>query len=154
MANRNEEYLLPDLFEALQKERFALFSTVNADTGAPFMNTVSWIFAPDEKTIRMAIDSRSKMIENINKNSFVSIAVFVLGSTYTISGKARIAVERLEDVPIKASMIEMTVIEVRDVMFYGSKIVKEPVYEKTYDRQAALKLDRQVMSALKRGISS
>jgi hypothetical protein len=154
LANRNEQYLLPDLFEALQQERIALFSTIDADTGAPFMNTVSWIFAPDEKTIRIAIDSRAKIIENINKNPLVSIAVFAAESTYTISGSARIAAARLEDVPLKATMVEIIIAEVRDVMFYGSKIATEPVYEKTYDLQAALKLDRQVMSALKKEISS
>jgi hypothetical protein len=36
------------------------------------------------------------------------------------------------------------------VMFYGSKIAVEPRYEKTYDAEAAGKLDRQVMEALKK----
>ncbi|OLN21159.1 hypothetical protein BTO30_16405 [Domibacillus antri] len=154
MANRNEQYLLPDLFEALQREQFAILSTVDADTGAPFINAISWFFAADEKTIRLAVDSRSRIIENINKNSLVSIAVFAADSTYSISGSARIAAARLEGVPLKVSMIEVGIKEVRDVMFYGSKMAAVPVYEKTYDLQAAEKLDRQVMTALKKGVSS
>ena len=35
-------------------------------------------------------------------------------------------------------------------MFYGSKIVTEPQYDKTYDKKAAAKLDKQVMEAMKK----
>jgi len=35
-------------------------------------------------------------------------------------------------------------------MFYGARIVQEPVYEKTYDEEAAAKLDRQVLNALRK----
>lgn len=34
-------------------------------------------------------------------------------------------------------------------MFYGSKISRDIEYEKTYDKEAAAKLDRQVMEAMK-----
>lgn len=149
MANRNESYLIPDLFEALQTERLSFFSTVDAETGAPFMNAVSWVHASNDQTLRVAVDSRSKIIDNIHKNSLVSLAVFASGSTYTISGSAKVLSERLDDVPLKASVIEIAITEVRDVMFYGSKIAVEPAYEKTYDLEAAEKLDRQIMTALK-----
>jgi hypothetical protein len=95
------------------------------------------------------VDSRSKIINNVHKNALVSLAVFASGSTYTISGSAKVISSRLEDVPLKASVIEMAITEVRDVMFYGSKIAVEPAYEKTYDLQAAEKLDWQIMTALK-----
>ncbi|MET1031139.1 MULTISPECIES: pyridoxamine 5'-phosphate oxidase family protein [Domibacillus] len=149
MANRNESYLIPDLFEALQTERLSFFSTVDAETGAPFMNAVSWVYASNDQTLRIAVDSRSKIIDNIHRNALVSLAVFASESTYTISGNAKVVSNRLEDVPLKASVIEVAINEVRDVMFYGSKIVVEPAYEKTYDLQAAEKLDRQIMNALK-----
>jgi hypothetical protein len=35
-------------------------------------------------------------------------------------------------------------------MFYGSKIVTEPQYDKTYDKNAAARLDTQVMEAMKK----
>ncbi|WP_050181562.1 pyridoxamine 5'-phosphate oxidase family protein [Domibacillus robiginosus] len=149
MANRNEPYLIPELFEALQSERLSFFSTVDAETGAPFMNAVSWVYAPDDTTLRIAVDSRSKIINNIHKNTLVSLAVFASESAYTISGSASILSTHLEGVPLKASVIEVSITEVRDVMFYGSRITAEPVSEKTYDLQAAEKLDRQIMEALK-----
>jgi hypothetical protein len=46
--------------------------------------------------------------------------------------------------------MEVSIKEVRDVMFYGSKLSVEPSYEKTYDAEAAAKLDRQVMDAIKK----
>ncbi|WP_046175166.1 pyridoxamine 5'-phosphate oxidase family protein [Domibacillus indicus] len=153
MANRNESYLLPDLFEALQTERLSFFSTVDAETGAPFMNAISWVYAPTDQILRIAVDSRSKIIDNIHKNPLVSLAVFASGSTFTISGSAKVISSRLDDVPLKASVIELAIKEVRDVMFYGSKIAVEPVYEQTYDLQAAEKLDRQIMAALRQGRS-
>ncbi|OMP68487.1 pyridoxamine 5'-phosphate oxidase family protein [Domibacillus epiphyticus] len=150
MANRTEQYLIPSLFEELQHERLAIFSTLDAETGAPVMNAISWLFAPDEKTIRLAVDGRSKMIDNVMKNPLVSIAIFAAESTYMISGYASVTEDRLADVPLKAAMIEVSISEVRDIMFYGSKMAALPVYEKTYDLRAAEKLDRQVMNALKK----
>ena len=35
-------------------------------------------------------------------------------------------------------------------MFYGSKITVVPKYDKTYDLEAAKKLDNQVMEAMKK----
>lgn len=149
MANRSESYLIPSLFEALQSERLAFFSTVDAETGAPFMNAVSWVYAPDDVTLRIAVDSRSKIIHNIHKNELVSLAVFASESAYTISGRAKILSAHLNSVPFNASVIEVSIKEVRDVMFYGSRIAVEPASEKTYDLQAAQNLDQQIMAALK-----
>ena len=58
--------------------------------------------------------------------------------------------ERLSEVPLKLGLVEFKINEVRDVMFYGSKIVTEPQYDKTYDKKAAAKLDKQVMDAMKK----
>ncbi|WP_232713379.1 PNPOx family protein [Bacillus xiapuensis] len=38
-------------------------------------------------------------------------------------------------------IVEMEIAYIRDVMFYGSKFIAEPCYEKTYDLAAAAKLD-------------
>jgi hypothetical protein len=35
-------------------------------------------------------------------------------------------------------------------MFYGSKIVSDVQYDKTYDKNAAQKLDKQVMEAMRK----
>ena len=48
------------------------------------------------------------------------------------------------------ALIKLNIKEVRDVMFYGSKITIQPEYDKTYDLEAASRLDRQVMDAMQK----
>ncbi|MGB3890440.1 MAG: hypothetical protein WA953_13030, partial [Priestia megaterium] len=71
-------------------------------------------------------------------------------SCYSISGIAEVVQEKLEGVALKLTLIELDINEVRDVMFYGSKISVNPSYEKTYDPVAAAKLDKQVIEAIKK----
>ncbi|GAA0350623.1 pyridoxamine 5'-phosphate oxidase family protein [Bacillus horti] len=138
-----------DLQGLLQKERFITLATVDHESGAPSVSAISWVYAADAGTIKFAVDHRSRIIENINKNDAVVFNLIGAGSCFSISGKASVESERMEEVPIKLAKVSVSVSEVRDVMFYGAKIVTEPAYDKTYDEEAAAKLDKQVMDALK-----
>lgn len=148
MAETVSNSLSDELFQLLQKERFVLLGTIDHETQAPSLSAISWIFAPNPQTIRFAVDSRSRIIANIQKEPKVVFNLFGAESTFSINGNATLASERMEEVPLKLAMIEVTIDSVRDVMFYGSRISVEPQYEKTYDKKAAAKLDQQVMSAL------
>ncbi|QOY34327.1 pyridoxamine 5'-phosphate oxidase family protein [Anaerobacillus isosaccharinicus] len=150
MANQVEVLLTDELFEFLQKERFVTIATVDHETSGPNVSAISWVFAPTKETVRFAVDNRSRIIENIKGNSQVVLNVIGNESTYSISGTASVKVEKLEEVPLKLALVEIQIKEVRDVMFYGSKISVEPQYEKTYDKEAAEKLDNQVMTAMKK----
>lgn len=148
MKQPNDPYLTPDLYEALQSERLSFLSTVDSASGMPFMNAVSWVYALNDQTLRIAVDSRSKIVQNIQQHPLVSLAVFASASTYTICAKAALIEQDPPDVPLNVSILELTITDVRDVMFYGSKIAVEPSYEKTYDEEAAAKLDARIMKAL------
>lgn len=150
MANQVEQKLTKPLFDELQKERFVTIATVDFETGGPNVSAISWVFAKDESTIYFAVDNRSRIVQNINKNEFVVINLIANESTYSIQGKAAVKQEKLNDVPLKLALIQINISEVRDVMFYGSKIVTEPQYDKTYDKEAAARLDKQVMDAMKK----
>ena len=150
MANQVEKKLSKKLFELLQKEQFVTLATVDHELGGPNKHALSWLLAKDEKTILFAVNSRSKIVENIEKQPLIAITVVGVGSTYSIMGKAKLLVENMEDLPLKLSLLELEINEVHDVMFYGSRIVTEPVYEFIYDREAAEKLDKQVMAAIKK----
>jgi uncharacterized pyridoxamine 5'-phosphate oxidase family protein len=150
MANQVELGLIKPLYDAMQKERFVTLATIDHQTGGPNVSAISWVLAKDENTIYFAVDNRSRIIENINKNNLVVINIIANESTYSIQGEARVKEERMNEVPLKLALVEVTIKEVRDVMFYGSKIVQEVQYEKTYDKNAAEKLDRQVMDAMKK----
>ena len=150
MANQVEPKLIQPLFDELQKERFVTLATIDYETGGPNVSAISWLLAKDEGTIYFAVDNRSRILENINKNNQVVINLIANESTYSIQGQARVKEERLPDVPLKLAMVEVLINEVRDVMFYGSKIVTEVQYDKTYDKKAAERLDKQVMDAMKK----
>lgn len=150
MANQVEQMLSEELFQLLQKERFITIATVDHETSGPNVSAISWVFAPDKRTVRFAVDNRSRIVENIKANPSVVLNVIGNESTYSINGTAQVKVEKLAEVPLKLALIEILIKEVRDVMFYGSKISVEPQYEKTYDQEAAEKLDRQVMEAMKK----
>ncbi|MCM3768539.1 pyridoxamine 5'-phosphate oxidase family protein [Neobacillus niacini] len=150
MANQVEPRLLKPLYDELQKERFVTLATIDFETGGPNVSAISWVLAKDEETIYIAVDNRSRILENIKNNKQVVINIIANESTYSISGTARQKQERLQDVPLKLGLVEVNIKEVRDVMFYGSKIVTEVEYDKTYDKNAAEKLDRQVMDAMRK----
>jgi hypothetical protein len=150
MANQVEPKLIKPLFDELQKERFVTLATVDHETGGPNVSAISWVLAKDEETICFAVDNRSRIIENIKGNANAVINLIANESTYSISGTASVKQERLENVPLKLALVEIKISEVRDVMFYGSKIVAEPQYDKTYDKDAAARLDKQVMDAMRK----
>ncbi|HHY73898.1 MAG TPA: hypothetical protein GX497_11930 [Bacillus bacterium] len=150
MANQMEHRLTDDLFPILQKERFATIATIDFETKGPNVNAISWAYAPNEHTIYFAVDNRSRIVENIKNNQKVVLTTIANGTTYSISGDAQVKEEKLVGVPLKLALIEIKIDAVRDVMFYGSKISADIVYEKTYDQEAAAKLDRQVMDAMKK----
>ena len=149
MAESIATQLTDDLLPLLKKERFVTLATIDHETGGPNVSAISWIYAPDSAVIRFAVDNRSRIVQNINNNNNVILNIIGAGSCFAISGKASVAIEKLENVPLKLARIDIQITEVRDVMFYGARISTEPAYEKTYDATAAAKLDKQVMDALK-----
>lgn len=154
MVNQVEAKLIQPLYEQLQSERFVTLATIDFETGGPNVSAVSWILASDEDTILFAVDNRSRIIQNIQNNDQVVVNLIANESTYSISGQAIVKQEKLEDVPLKLALVQINIAEVRDVMFYGSKIVVEPQYDKTYDKVAAARLDKQVMDAMRKAASN
>lgn len=149
MPNAVEPTLIEPLFRTLQKERYVIVCTIDHEKGAPNVSAVSWVYAPAPDKVYFAVDQRSRIVANVKANPAISIVLIANESTYSISGKAHVKVEKLENVPLKLAAVQVDIEAVRDVMFYGAKISVEPKYDKTYDAQAAAKLDQQVMSALK-----
>jgi hypothetical protein len=142
---------LPEqLFSTLQKESFVQLSTIDAETGSPTMNAISWVYAVSPSVIRFAVDARSRIVANIAANSLVTVSFFGAGSLHAAYGRAGVVTDALEGVPFKLACIDVTVEAVRDAMFYGARITIQPEYEKTYDKRAAEKLDGQVFEAMKK----
>ncbi|WP_400163161.1 pyridoxamine 5'-phosphate oxidase family protein [Brevibacillus sp. TJ4] len=151
MSETISQTLSEDLFSLLQNERFVTLATIDYETGAPALHSLSWAYAVTPQLIRFAVDNRSRILTNITKHAKVALHLIGAGSSYAIDGLATVKTRQMDSVPIKLAMAEMAIVSVRDIMFYGSRIRVEPQYEKTYAQHAAEKLDRQVMTALKQG---
>ncbi|MFC4770269.1 pyridoxamine 5'-phosphate oxidase family protein [Effusibacillus consociatus] len=151
MAEKVVTELSQDLVNFLQGEKLVFLHTTDFETGAPNVAAISWLLAISPKVIRFAVDPRSRIVSNIKKDGRVSVAVLGPDSCYSISGVAKADTENLEGVALKMIKVEIAIDEVRDVMFYGAKLLAEPKYEKTYDPKLAEKYDTEVYTALKKG---
>lgn len=149
MPNLVESVLVEPLLIALQEERLVSISTVDFETGAPNVSAVSWIYAPVETTLFLAVNNQSRIVRNIEENRNVVVTLYANESIYAIHTEASITEREVKGLPLKLALVELQIKEVRDVMFYGAKISSEPRFEKTYDKVAAKKLDTQVMTMLK-----
>lgn len=138
------------LFSILQNETFVILNTVDADSGAPAVNAISWVYAKDTGTIRFAVDGRSRILANVRANPKVVVSLFAEGTLHAIHGEANVVTPELPDVPFKLACIDIGIREIRDAMFYGARVSVVPEYEKTYDKRAADKLDGQVFDAMKK----
>ncbi|WP_028987707.1 pyridoxamine 5'-phosphate oxidase family protein [Thermicanus aegyptius] len=150
MAESVRPDLSPDMISLLEKERLVLLGTIDNETKGPSVNSISWVHAVSAKKIRFALDGRSRLLQNIVSEPQVTLTFFAHERIYTLSGKAALLAQEAEGVPIRLAIFEVEIDAVRDVLFYGAKITQEPTYEKTYNPEAAHKLDSQVFSALKK----
>lgn len=107
------------------------------------------MYAVSKTSIRFAVDRRSRIVENIRHSTGVVLTIMANESVFSISGAGEILTDRMESIPLKLTVIEVNVKEVRDVMFYGAKLATEPTYEKTYDLPGSKKLDNQVLVGMK-----
>lgn len=138
------------LMSQLENEKLVILSTTDAETGGPVTSAISWIYAPNETTLRFAVDGRSRIIANVKTQRHVNVCLFAEGTVNAIYGKARMVTDSLEGVPFQLACIDVEVESIRDAMFYGARISVDPEYEKTYNKQAAEKLDNQVFAAMKK----
>lgn len=149
MPNLVESTLVESLLSALQEEKLVSISTVDFETGGPNVSAVSWIYAKDETTIQLAVTAKSRIVKNIENNDHVVVTLYANESVYSIHTSASVKEKETPQLPLKLALITLRIAEVRDVMFYGAKISAEPRFDKTYDKEAAKKLDNEVMNLLK-----
>ncbi|MGL4520939.1 MAG: pyridoxamine 5'-phosphate oxidase family protein [Bacilli bacterium] len=151
MSNAVESTLNEKLFAKLQKEPFVIVSTVDFESGQVNSNAISWVVAVDETHIKCAVDAKSRILENITANGKATFCVWADETVFSVVVDATVSENVLQDVPLKLGVVHAKVKEVRNVLFYGAKIVQEVQYDKTYDKQAAERLDAQVLEALRKG---
>jgi hypothetical protein len=94
----------------------------------------------------VALGHKASSIDNIRSNPTVVLGVIGAGSCYSVRGKA--SVSELKELTMKLCVVTIEVEAVENVMFYGGKVITEPTYEKTYNKDLAIKLDTEVYELL------
>ncbi|WP_126425435.1 pyridoxamine 5'-phosphate oxidase family protein [Brevibacillus marinus] len=143
-----ENQLSPELVEKLQGQTVVYVSVVHPESRRIYTAALSWVFATGDKTIRFAVDSKSEMITILESDPNITLSFIGGESAYAVSGQASIKVRKTEGLTLKMALIEVAVQEVRNIMFYGGKIVQEPVFIKSYNADLAKKLDNEIKEAL------
>jgi hypothetical protein len=138
------------LLTMLQSETFVLLNTVDAETGGPTSTAISWIYAVSPSVVRLAVDHRSRLVNNMKVNPLVTVTVFGDGTVHAINGHAVVRQDPLLDVPFKMCCFDIEIEAVRNALFYGAQLDSAPRYAKVYDQRAADKLDGQVFAAMKK----
>jgi len=143
-----ETVLSEEIKELLQGQSIVFCNVYNKNMGKVLSSALSWVFAIDHKTIRFAVDSKSKILETVKERGFISLSFFAGESVYSISGPSSLITEKAENMTLKMAIIEVEVEEVRDITFYGAQITQEPRFVKTYKESLIKKLDHEVKEAV------
>ncbi|SHR25336.1 Uncharacterised protein [Mycobacteroides abscessus subsp. abscessus] len=121
--------------------------TMNTETNLPQLSVVSWVDpSADGSRIKVALGHKASSLDNIRRNPNVVLGVIGAGSCYSVQGKA--SVSEIKELTMKLCVVTIEVVTVENVMFYGGKITTEPAYEKTYNKDLAIKLDTDVYELL------
>lgn len=143
-----ESQLSAKQVEALQGQTVVFVSVIHPESKQVYTTALSWVFATNEKTIRFAVDSKSEMVTILESDPHITLSFIADESAYAVSGHASVKVRKTESLTLKMALIEIAVQEVRDIMFYGGKIVQAPTFIKTYNADLAKKLDEEMKDAL------
>ncbi|MDQ0972497.1 hypothetical protein QFZ31_002375 [Neobacillus niacini] len=143
-----ESALSQEMEELLQGQTLVFCHTYSKSLGKVISTALSWVFAIDSKTVRFAVDCKSKIVEAVNDDSEITLSFIEHESVYSISGPARVRVEKTQDMTLKMAIIEIEVQDLRDITFYGAQITQKPQFIKTYKESLIKKLDNEVKEAV------
>ncbi|MDF2608151.1 MAG: hypothetical protein K0S34_2347 [Bacillales bacterium] len=148
MKKRLENNMSTELISHLQNSNIVIVTTVDSEA-KPVNRSVSWIYAISDKKIRMVVDSNSKILSSLHLNNNIAVTVFLNESVYQITGVAKLKKDNIEGIPFKVSMIEISVKQVENIMFFGSKLIKYPEYIKTNNEEKSKQLDEIIFKDMK-----
>jgi hypothetical protein len=147
--NQAPAQLSAELVSFLQGPQLVLVTTLDAETKWPTNNLITWVYARDSETLRLAADAKGRVMGNIRADERVLLTVMAHGACHTVEGTARVISEEVPGVSLKLAVAEVKVRAVRDVTFWGGRITANPQYDVTYDKALKEKLDTGVFAALK-----
>jgi hypothetical protein len=142
------EELSQDMVSLIQGSTIVLLNVVHKESEKVYTTALSWVYAVNEKTIRFAIDAKSEYVKILENDPNLVLNFIGLESVYSVVGKAAVKIRQTEGTTLKLAILEVDVQEVRDIIFYGGKIVTEPSFIKTYNDELVKKLDQEVKNVI------
>lgn len=140
--------LSEEIIEYLQGKAIVFLQAVDPANQSIYSTALSWIYATSSTTIHFAIDSKSKLIEIFEQQPQATLNFIGCESAFAISGKAKLIQRKAKGVSINLAIVKVEVEEVRDILFFGGKVVKNPEFIKTYNPKLVEKLDREVYQSI------
>lgn len=137
------------LIDHLQRPQLVLITTLDAETGRPANNLITWVLARDATSLRLVAEANGRVLENIRHNEDLLLTVLANNGCYAIEGQGRVIADELQTTALKLGMAEVDVEAVRDVIFYGGKLTAPPQYTVTYDQATKETLDEQVFTTMR-----
>ncbi|MEB3100857.1 pyridoxamine 5'-phosphate oxidase family protein [Ferviditalea candida] len=137
-----------DFGQIFNEERIGLLTTYNKQSGKIHQNAVSWIKGASAHKLRIAVSTKSDIVTNIEEHPQVTLSFFYDQKVIAFQSEAKLLTKQMEAVPFPLTLIEVETEQLQDIMFYGAAISQEPAYVKTYNLEAAKKLDQQVYASM------
>jgi len=151
MANMNAApaEMSAELVEYLQGPQLVLVTTIDANTKWPSNNLITWVYAVDQRTVRLAADAKGRILNNLRADDRVLLTFMVGEACFTVEGHGRQVAENLDGVSLKLGCAEVSLRAVRDVTFWGGRITSPAQYDVSYDQAVKEKLDSSVFAAMR-----
>ncbi|MDP7643164.1 MAG: pyridoxamine 5'-phosphate oxidase family protein [Anaerolineales bacterium] len=121
MKSRDSDRLSAELSDYLQSQHPFVVVTISED-GWPCAEVVSWIWARDDRTVRMVIGAQRQSVANIRANSLTALQILGAKLAYEVRGKARVIKERCESIVFPQTMVELAVDSVRENMYPANSV--------------------------------
>jgi flavin reductase (DIM6/NTAB) family NADH-FMN oxidoreductase RutF len=140
--------LSSEMIQQLQGQNIVFLNVVDKASGDIYSTALSWVYALNPTAIRFAIDAKSDFVRIVQEDPRVLLNFVSQDTVLSVKGKGVVKVSKTEELTLKMALIEVQVDEIRDIMFYGGKIVTQPAFVKTYNADLIKKLDNEMKSAL------
>lgn len=148
MAEKVSHELSETLIRFLQGGQAVVFGTTDGE-GWPNLTIVSWLVARGPTEVRLAIDPKSRSVDNIRRHGQCVLQLFTGGTAYLVRGDAELLADRIEGVKFPMGVVRIAVKDVRENMFFGGRLQHELTYDYTYKLELAQEIDRAVYAALR-----
>ena len=102
----------------LQGGQSVVVSTVGAD-GEPWSGVMSWVYAPDPRTVRLIVAASSQTLANVRATGRMMLQLLGDGFTYGVRGAAHVLQDSIEGAPVPAAVVELRVDLVKDDLTPG-----------------------------------